>query len=486
MKNILQCIHRTALRFPRAEAVVGPDYQLNYGELWSGVMQVSDELKPFGVHCIALQLPNHLDWIVTDLAAAYLGITVVPVPAFFSREQVRHLLLDSGAELLITDADVDIAGCGEQTASTVIRGHYLRLPRRDINGRPVCSKVTYTSGSTGAPKGVCLASETLDATTDALINALSPLDLHRHLCVLPYATLLENMAGIYAPLSSGRSVVCGDVGEFGLCSNHQFDVARFSRAIEQYQAESVILLPQMLAALTDAEPQQLERLRSLKFIAVGGGCVAPELIDAACARGLPVYEGYGLTECGSVVCLNTPQAFRVGSVGKPLDHARVRVNDKGEVLVSGSIMMGYIGAAVAEETIATGDLGYLDEDGFLFITGRSKNVIVSSFGRNISPEWVEARFLTQPGIEQIAVFGEARPCLSAVIHCNPAIDDRRLEQLVASVNAGLPDYARVLRWLRVDKPFSLQDGTLTANGKLCRDGLSRHYADFINMLEGVA
>ena len=246
-------------------------------------------------------------------------------------------------------------------------------------------------------------------------------------------------------------------------------------------------------------------LPSLKFMAVGGGKVSPTLLQDAQALNLPVYEGYGLSECGSVVSLNTPKANRAGSVGKPMPHASVSIAASGEVMVKGNAMQGYLnhdnsdnsdnsdnnqsGSAINDNAIiATGDIGHLDEDGYLYITGRRKNVLISSFGRNISPEWVESQLLTQPIIYQAAVLGDGAPSLSAVIVANSnwlsanssrsdlhkAIENA-IEQAIAIVNETLPDYARINNWKLAEMPFSTDNGLLTDNGKLRRPQILKTY-----------
>lgn len=213
-------------------------------------------------------------------------------------------------------------------------------------------------------------------------------------------------------------------------------------------------------------------------MAVGGGKVSPQLLQEANALSLPVYEGYGLSECGSVVSLNTPKAKREGSVGKPMPHASVNIADSGEVMVKGNAMQGYLNHDNSNEDngiIATGDIGHLDDDGYLYITGRRKNVLISSFGRNISPEWVEAQLSTQPIIYQVAVLGDGEPHLSAVIVANPnatSADNSDLQSAIKQalniVNQTLPDYARIKQWHLAELPFSTDNGLLTDNGKLRR------------------
>jgi long-subunit acyl-CoA synthetase (AMP-forming) len=235
----------------------------------------------------------------------------------------------------------------------------------------------------------------------------------------------------------------------------------------------VILLPQMLKAWVAALEAGAAPPVDLRFAAVGGGRVAPELIGRARRLGLPVFEGYGLSECASVVSLNTPAADRPGSVGRVLPHVRVELAADGEILIAGNTFLGYLGAgAPPPARLATGDLGRLDAEGFLHVTGRKKNVIITSFGRNVSPEWPEAELAARPQIAQAAVFGEARPCCVAVlVPAEPGLADADLQRAVDAANRALPDYARIGAWVRAGAPFSAAAGTATANGRLRRDAI---------------
>ncbi len=194
-----------------------------------------------------------------------------------------------------------------------------------------------------------------------------------------------------------------------------------------------------------------------------------------------------------MVAVNTPQARLQGSVGKPLPHVQLRFAEDGEIMVAGSIMLGYTGAAQTGTDQAepeakgnsfwpTGDIGYLDDAGYLHISGRKRNVFITSFGRNVSPEWVESQLAQSPKIAQAALFGEARPWNTALIVPAAGASDADIEQVVSQVNAGLPDYARVGRWLYADAPFSSQNRQLTPNFRLRRDVIWQAYASRINTL----
>ena len=130
-------------------------------------------------------------------------------------------------------------------------------------------------------------------------------------------------------------------------------------------------------------------------------------MTAARVAGLPAYEGYGLSECASVVALNAPGAVREGSVGRVLPHATLRIDEAGEIHVRGATMLGYLGEEGASpEEVATGDLGFINDDGYLYVQGRRKNLLITSLGRNVSPEWVERELLAHTSIGQAVVFGD--------------------------------------------------------------------------------
>jgi long-subunit acyl-CoA synthetase (AMP-forming) len=482
MSALLDKMTEHALQQPDAPAVIANGYTLNYRDLVKTVLDVAAELRARRYQRLAIYGSNDIDWAVLDLAAGAANIPVVPVPLFFSTAQREHLFADSGIDAVYCGQGV-LSLNGTVEVSSILPGVYRRLPHRAAVSDVPFSKITYTSGSTGAPKGACLAEDTITSIVSSLADRLAPNNLGRHLCLLPFATLLENIAGIYLPLWMGRTLVLGDTERLGLLSNHTFEPRLFCDAIARYDIQSVILLPQMLKSIV--EYGDIPNLTSLRFIAVGGGKVSPALLERAIVSGLPVYEGYGLTECGSCVALNTPGNAKLGSVGRPLPHANVSIDEAGEVWVTGAAMTGYLNDSLSTGKIATGDAGYIDEDGYLYITGRIKNTIISSFGRNISPEWVEGIFLASPLIQAVAVFGEAEPSLSAVILPSSDLTDRELASVIKKINAELPDYARVMRWTRALAPFSYEDGTLTANGKLCRSKIAQAYGKKIAALEGV-
>jgi long-chain acyl-CoA synthetase len=483
-------MHDTRLIAATAE-LVGTGVMLGAGELSREVETVAHWLRRMGAQVVAWELDNGVDWIVLDLACSEAGVVAVPLPGYFTHAQADHALRDCDADLVVLassrplpvldDAAIVAGGLPDLLAPYRI---YRRGVVRNTDPGDV-AKITYTSGTTGRPKGVCLSQRALGAVAGSLLDATRTLDLQSHLCLLPLATLLENVAGVLAPLAHGMQVVAPPLAEVGLEGGARFDVLRFLLALHRYRPNSLILLPQMLLALVTAVEQGETVPEELRFVAVGGARVPVDLLERAQRCRLPVFEGYGLSECGSVVALNRPGAHRPGSVGRPLPHARVRIAADGEIFVAGATMSGYVGETGPEPAeIATGDLGHFDPDGYLYVHGRKKNVFITSFGRNVSPEWVEAELTASATIAQAVVSGEGRPFNIAVLVPRPGIDDgtERLRRAVELANTRLPDYARIGCWIVADRPFTLANGLATANGRPRREAILAEYANRIEPL----
>ncbi len=466
-----------------AVRVRGHDVAWTGDALLARIRSFADVLDALGATRIASRLDNGPDWLALDLAIRARGGVHVPLPTFFTPAQIAHALADCGAETLIVAAETPLPeGLAERPADAfadTLRA--LRLSAPSVTLPTGTATITYTSGTTGTPKGVCLSAEALYTVAASLAEAAAPLAPRRHLCLMPLSTLLENVGGVYAALISGAEIVAPSLAEIGYTGATSLEVSTLLACLHRHRPESAILVPQLLLALTAAAEQGAPSPDSLKFLAVGGARVGPALIARAEACGLPVYEGYGLSECASVVCLNRPGAMRPGSVGRPLPHARITVRD-GELFVEGVHHLGYLGDdAPPPQAIATGDLGHIDADGFVHVTGRRKHLFITSFGRNVSPEWIESELLQHPAFAQAVVYGEARPFNVAIVWPRrPESDDDALRAALAQVNAALPDYARVRAIVRADAPFSFADGLLTGNGRPRRDAILARYRDAVD------
>jgi long-chain acyl-CoA synthetase len=462
-----------------------------------------DILTALGIKRLGIYLDNGAEWIAFDLAAQQANISCIPLPKFFSVEQLQHCCMLAGVDAIVTDEHAHIKkimprfmlSAPDLDAATLLinkellQEQPLLTPALGSQEPKIISKVTFTSGSTGNPKGVLLTQAAIDSVVSSLASELQNVTMLRHLCLLPLPILLENIAGVYLPLAQGATVIAPSTKSLGIFGSNGFDNAMLAQAINHYQPNSLILLPQLLLAMTLLAEQKKISTDTFRFLAVGGGVVSPGLIERARGAGLPVYEGYGLSECSSVVALNTPTHDRIGSVGKVLPHQRVRIEDK-EIVVHGSGFSGYLEPSAMNyspapdttaQNIHTGDEGYLDTDGFLFINGRKKNIIVSSFGRNINPEWPESRLLESEIIQHAVVVGDARPFLSAIIVSKPEHLDR-IQTHIDAVNASLPDYARLQQWLWFSPLVFNSKGLLTSNGRIKRADVEKCFHTDLDQL----
>lgn len=466
----------------------GPSYTA--AALLMEVDRLATRLRQHGGKVLALLADNGPNWVAADLAALQAGVTHLPLPGFFNDAQLQHALQAAAADLLLTDQMVRIGGLGLGFRE-IGQWNGLALLSRDVepSGLPAdTAKLSFTSGSTGLPKGVCLSAAGLLDTAEAVSASLADVPIERHLSVLPLALLLENVAGVYAPLLRGAEIVLPKLAELGWRGMGGFDPLQLARQVEATQPASLILVPELLKAWTLAlHAGKRCAPASLQFVAVGGARCDAALIERARAVGLPAYEGYGLTECGSVVSLNRPGADRLGSVGRPLGHVDIRVDGEGEIHIASRGFLGYLHGAPDAcksrrcDAFMSGDLGHLDDTGFLHLSGRRKNLIITAYGRNVAPEWVEAALLAQPEIAQAVVTGDARPCLAALLVSARAVEPAGLAAAIARANASLPDYARVCGWLAC-APFSLGNGLATGNGRPVRAAILREHAAAIDSL----
>jgi len=455
-------------------ALWGDHSRLDYATLYAEVVYRQQRLRDEHTQVVAIALDNGVDAMLWDLALLFEGLTCVALPPFFSPAQRQHCLEQSQAALVIAEPALQEE---LQAAGYEKRGEFWRRrfsgPQRMPAGT---AKLTFTSGTTGTPKGVCLSADSIVQVARELYQASKPTDPRHHLALLPLAILLENI-GCYAALYAGATLSLPGHKALGIHGASGVDVPQLLACLASRAPQSLILVPQLLLMLVTAAEQSAFDARSLRFAAVGGARVAQSLLQRAQQAGIPVYEGYGLSECASVVCLNRPEATRPGSVGQPLPHVQIRLADDGEVLIKGSTLLGYLGDAPHnDQWWPSGDLGEFDADGFLYLKGRKKHQFVTSFGRNVNPEWVEAELTQRGPIAQAFVYGEAMPTNHALLWPQRAdCTDAQLAAAVAEANHALPDYAKVHHWTRLEQPFTHANGLLTANGRPRRDAIVERY-----------
>ncbi|CAA0117939.1 AMP-binding protein [Zhongshania aliphaticivorans] len=491
MSKIIHALQGFASNSGDLPALRGDNSAFSYSGMLAAVHMLADELTTLGIERVGLAADNGPEWIIVDLACQLAGVPLIPLPGFFTPQQMRHAVESSGVDALLSDRDGFASTCATLFGARLSGGAVTFASLTSISAFRLCplldsfllpdntAKITYTSGSTGHPKGVCLSVAAQYATASALNDALKDTPLHRHLAVLPLATLLENVAGVYSALLRGAEVMLPSLATLGWAGSSGLDIQALESTLTAAKPDSAVLLPQILKGLISArESGKWPAPASLKFLAVGGARVAPDLIKRGRQLGLPVYEGYGLSECGSVVSVNRPGADKLGSAGKVLTHCVVHTA-RSELVVGGNVYQGYLQkehCVPVPTEVATGDLGEIDDDGFLWLHGRSKNVLVNSYGRNISPEWPESELLAQPSILQCMVIGDDQAYCSALIYPSPHASHEQIDHEISMCNSVLPDYAQIKRWVQLPVPLSAENDLLTANGRLRRHEILMHYS----------
>ena len=461
MKQVLRQIRQQALFKPHAIAINSGELSVSYAGLTADIDRVACLLSRSPVNRLGLYLDNDINWIVIDLACAEAGITVVPLPWFFSQTQLAHILKSS---------NLDAVACREKNLLEIFPpAHHLNLyndvnlmldPHRklpDAGDAAAPAKISFTSGSTGTPKAVTLDSELIEDVCQSVIELTGDMQVVRHLSLLPYSTLLENICGVYVPLMTGKTVFAESGKRLGLSSSLTIDASKLANVLLSTAAQSLIVTPQLLKLLCGLVENGLLDPSVLLFVAVGGGHVGQNLIARAHRNRIPVFEGYGLTEFASVVSLNTPERQREGSVGKPLSHVLIEIAEDSEILLRHKSQPFVV--------MPTGDLGSIDTDGYLYIEGRKKNILVLCTGRNVSPEWVEAELLSSPLILQCLLFGEAQATLSSIVFAPTSVKTEAIGDAIAEINHRLPAYARIASVHRLGAALSVENGLLTETGK---------------------
>jgi long-subunit acyl-CoA synthetase (AMP-forming) len=381
---------------------------------------------------VAIGLAGGIDYVVADLAITLTGRRQVPLPFFFSKAQNAHILMDAGIGAVVASDPSLFAALPHLT---VIDPAFSGQARAMPSYKGGATRVIYTSGSSGTPKGVIIGDRQLDASLAALSEVIAASSADRHLSILPLAQLLEQICGIFLPILAGAETV------------FRFDATKalfgapiepLTAAFEEAQPTTSLLAPAVLGRwVADLMTRGAKAPESLRFVAVGGASSSPALINSALAVGIPAYEGYGLSECCAVVAMNRPGNNVPGCVGQVLNGVDVDLVD-GEITVAGpTVMVGYLNGEPAPARWHTGDMGYLD-DNRLVIDGRKDALLVTGAGRNISPEWVEQRINVHPHVLSSAL--GLREADGALVLIVVAMHPVTLQEISAAL-ADLPGYA---------------------------------------------
>ncbi|MCP2165312.1 AMP-dependent synthetase/ligase [Goodfellowiella coeruleoviolacea] len=436
---------------------------------------------------IALMAKTRYEWSLLDYAIWAAGGVSVPVYETSSAEQVQWILSNSGARAVIVETDAhralvdevadqlpeldrvwQIDGGQPVVAELTALGadvsdQDVHTRRRSLRADDVATLI-YTSGTTGRPKGCALSHRNMLAEARAEVAAFPQLMQPGKslLMFLPMAHVLAravSVSAVYARTCLGHTGdvknLVADLGSFRpsfvLAVPRVFEKV-YNTAKQRAHGEGKGRIFDLAEATAVAYSQSLDhgrtglglRIKHAVFdklvytrlrAALGGRCIAAvsggaplgdRLAHFFRGVGVPVLEGYGLTETTAAACVNTENAFKVGTVGRPVAGTAVRIGEDGEVLVKGDIVFQryWENAQASQEALEdgwfhTGDLGELDDEGFLRITGRKKEIIVTAGGKNVSPAVLEDRLRAHPLISQCMVVGDQQPFIGALITIDP-------------------------------------------------------------------
>lgn len=405
-----------------------------------------------------------------------------------------------------------------------MRDRAARLRRDDT----AC--IIHTSGTGGAPRGVMLSHGALLADclgAHALLRELG-LDDQVFLSFLPLSHSYEHTVGLIFPLSIGATIAYAESLD-QLAANmaevrptimtavprlYESMRARILGALRrQGGAKEKLFLAALRLGTKRLTGQRLswgERLADLaldhlvrakvrqrfggrlKALVSGGAPLAFEVGAFFAALGVRILQGYGQTEAGPAISCSPPSLIKLDTVGPPLEGISVRIADDGEILVKGEVLMqGYwrdaeatARAIGADGWLHTGDIGEMDEDGYIRITDRKKDIIVNSGGDNISPQRIEGLLTLQPEIAQAMVHGDKRPHLVALIVAAEECDAAQVAKAVERVNNGLSTIEKIRRHAVIDQSFTTDNLMLTPTMKIRRHIIRQHFAEQIERLYG--
>jgi len=441
LREILQSLGQLAHDRPTSLALTDGASSLTFEQLSGRVAHLAESLAT-APKTIAIFAPNCIDWVIADLALALLGKTMVPLPTFFAPEQLAHIIKDAGVELILTVASVEPLTRALNRPCKVLGTDQTTRPfPTDLSQAEAAQRIIYTSGTTGAPKGVRIGARQIAASARGLVAASGATAQDRYLSVLPFSLLLEQIAAICVPLLAGAPIFMAPTAAGAA---QQGDLKPLIQAFEQHQPTASVLVPSLLGAWVQGLlAMRLDAPKSLRFIAVGGAPVSPAMAETAWALGIPVHEGYGLSECCSVVSVNRPGARQPGTVGTPIEDTQITLVD-GEIVITGpTVMDGYLGREdVPGQTWHTGDMGELSDQGVLHILGRKDNLIITPNGRNINPEWIETLAQDAPGVLVAKLDLNLKRELVLNVTHSPGFEAQDLIDTVKAALSSAPDYAQ--------------------------------------------
>jgi long-chain acyl-CoA synthetase len=445
---------------------------------------------------IAIYAPNSVAWAAAALGAQTAGAVFVPIYPASTVDQISYILEHAEIKFVFVAGKELIARLEKARTLVPVPPQVVAVDDaafeqavvRDaadpgavdarLNGLELDqpAQMLYTSGTSGNPKGVPLTHRNVGQNGADWLQCNAPVlaEGDRDLLWLPMSHIFG-----FGELCAGNLLAW----ETYLAT--PADVLELLPQVAPHVFMSVPAYWEKIARAIATHADRDQALRRvtgghLRFCLSGGAGLKLEIKQQLHAAGMLIIEGYGLTETSPTLTLNRPGSFRFDSVGKPLPSLELKLDVDGEILARGpNVFAGYFkdpaatAAAFSEDGwFRTGDIGRWTEDGFLQIIDRKKDILVTAGGKNIPPANIEAKFVDDPAIERVVVYGDARPYLVAAVWMRPDVPTGERAQLAAKrideVNGDLARHETIKKHFIVDAPLTVEDGTLTSSLKLRR------------------
>ena len=484
---------------------------------------------------------NRYEWIVADFAIQACRAIHVPMHAPISGPQAVYQIAHSGATLLLVAGQPQIDklspiaeelpaiaclmhdnGEGTLRGSAVKSWHSLVDPKkvpfgaeaavtaRDLAATDSVATILYTSGTTGEPKGVTLTQWNIVSNVLGVLATFDENESDLRLCFLPLSHIFARTCDLYTWIGSGAELALAESRET-IVPDCQAVRPTIINGVPYFYEK---IQHALIAAGVGDKPDALCEMLGgrLRACCSGGAALPNHTFDFFQTQQLPILQGYGLTETAPVLTMSTTNHCKRGAVGPPLAGVEIRIADDGEILARGpNIMVGYwndpeaTAAAIVDDWFHTGDLGEFGADGYLRITGRKKELIVTATGKNIAPSLLESLLCRDPIIEQAMVLGDDQKFLAALIvpkmdmlHTELAKREIKLVRPEATLTdeailelyreriqhqlAELAHHEQVGRFVLLDRGFTIEAGHLTPKASLRRDKIAADFASEIERL----
>ena len=485
---------------------------------------------------------NRYEWIIADLAIQMAGAIHVPVHAPLTGPQIAWQIAHSRAKVAFLSGSEQAAklsrlgdaaprgvkwvaydACDEQIAGDKIvlladiqaaanlePGIEVACHMRQTIAADSLITILYTSGTTGEPKGVMLTQGNLASNACATVEAFGYLPDQTRVNFLPLSHIFARTCDLYCWIAEGSRMA--------IAESRETVIADCQAVRPTYLNGVPYFFDRVYRGLCEKKVQDVPGALKMALggaiakCCAGGAALPGHLYDYYHAQGVPLLQGYGLSESSPVITLSTPTHHRRGSCGRAIPGIELKIADDGEIVTRGPhVMQGYYEDPAATAPVLkdgwllTGDIGHLDNDGFLFITGRKKEILVTSSGKNIAPVYLESLLTQDPLILQAMVVGDGRSCLAALIVPNP--DALRAEIVERGITVTTPEKAlvhpdvvalyreridqrlscvshheQVRRFALLSRGFSIEAGELTPKLSLRRKEIESHFHDEIEAM----